>query len=95
MARGPRSARADGGRPRSVRFIQTGLVRADWRDLHAWGHALLLVPEVAPIAAEPERVLLRCWRAHPIAGGFEPAEELGITRLSRDPNGSWRPIGPL
>jgi hypothetical protein len=79
----------------SVRFVQTALVQADWRDLHAWDHALLLVPETAPVASDPERVLLRCWRAHPIAGGYEPAEELGLTRLNREPDGSWKSIGPL
>lgn len=63
MARGQRPDRADTARPRGVRFVQTAVVRADWRDLHAWGHALLLVPEPAPIASDSERVLLRCWRA--------------------------------
>jgi len=90
IARGQRLQDAGG-----VRFVQTAVVRADWRDLHAWRHALLLVPEPAPIPSEPERVLLRCWRAHPIAGGYAPSEEPGLTRLSREPDGSWRTIGPL
>ncbi len=95
MARAARPERATDGQVRGVRFVQTGLVRADWRDLHAWGHALLLVPESVPTPSEPGRVLLRGWRAHPIAGGYEAAEELGVTRLNRGPDGSWRPIVPL
>lgn len=75
--------------------MHTAVVRADWRDLHALGDALLLVPELAPIPSEPERVLLRCWRAHAIAGGYEPGKEMGVMRVSRAPDGSWRPIGPL
>lgn len=94
MARGQRRDRVDGPGP-TRRFIQTGMVRADWRDLQTWGHGLLLLPELAPDNSDPERVVLRCWRAHPIAGGYEPAEELGLTRLSREPDGSWRPIGPF
>ena len=85
MARGQRSDRAAPAPRRGVRFVQTALVRADWRDLHAWGHALLLVPEAAPINSERDRVVLRCWRAHPIAGGYEPGEELEVIRLSRPP----------
>lgn len=95
MARGQRSDRAEADHPRGVRFVQTAVVREDWRDLLAWGDALLLVPEAAPTPSDPRRVLLRCWRAHPIAGGYEPADELGVTRLNREPDGSWRPIVPL
>ena len=95
MARGQRSDRADEARPRGVRFVQTAVVRANWRDLHDFDQALVLVPEASPTNSDPDRVLLRCWRAERIAGGWEPTEEMGVTRMNREPDGSWRPIGPL
>ena len=94
MARGQRRDRAAPEPRRGFRFVQTALVRADWRELHAYGDALLLVPEPAPIPSEPERIVLRCWRAHPLAGGYEPGEELEVIRLSPRPGTEW-PIVPL
>lgn len=88
MARGERKDRTSDSPRRGFRFAQTALVRADWRDLYALGDALVLIPEPAPIPSDPERIVLRCWRAHPIAGGYEPGEELAVIRPSRPPGGA-------
>jgi len=85
MGRGQRSDHTSDGPRRGFRFPQTALVRANWHDLLALGHAFVLIPEPAPIRSEPERVVLRCWRAHRVAGGWEPSEELEVIRLSRQP----------
>lgn len=85
MGRGQRDDLTSDGPRRGARFIQAALVRANWRDLHALGHALVLIPEPAPIPSEPERVVLRCWRAHRELGAWEPDEELEVIRLPRPP----------
>jgi hypothetical protein len=83
MGRGQRTDQMRDGPRRGFRWPQTALVRANWRELHALGHALVLIPEPAPIPSDRDRIVLRCWRARRVAGAWEPDEELDVIRLSR------------
>lgn len=86
MGRGARPT-GDGPSPRDPRdTIQAvRMVTGRWADLYAFGQAVILIPEKDPSKAHPNRMKLTAWRATPIAGGWEPVEEMtdGITHINQ------------